>query len=128
MYKLKMSNKRVITKHLSWVFSRKCVSGESINISYWRKSTSFRRVPTSKSRWNSRIRKPLSCSTQWNKIYDSGMNNQWMLNLLTERMNRIWILTWYQGIFPRSSCLSQVCNINFTMEESDIPTYPRDQS
>lgn len=50
------------------------------------------------------------------------MNNQWMLNLLIERMNRIWILMWYQGIFPQSSFLSQVCDINFTMEESDIPT------
>lgn len=81
-------------------------------------------MPTSKSRWNSRFRKPLSCNTQWNKINDSGMNNQGMLNLLIERINRIWILTWYQGIFPQRFCLFQVCNINFTIEESDIPTYP----
>lgn len=32
-----MSNKRVIAKHLSWLFSRNCISGEPINTSYWEK-------------------------------------------------------------------------------------------
>lgn len=53
-------------------------------------------------------------------VNDLGTSNQWILNLLSEVMTRIWIFILYQSISTQSSCLSQAYNINFTVEKSDV--------
>lgn len=112
MYKLKMSNKRVITKHLSWVFSEMCFQGNQLISVTEEKLLLLEECQQVKVDEIARIRKHLLQLLNEIKYMIQVWIINGSLNLLTEKDEYRSGYAWYQCISPRSSCLSQVCNIN----------------